>query len=322
MNIYDDFVFRNQFLLNSGHEVVLPITVDEGFKAHWKPDGFSNEDHHNMHEAVSSTGLSMIHQYSPYALLEYLKARQNGKRTKQTKSMRFGEICHLMFLEPEVFKKKVIIAPKFDLRTKDGQLDWDIFKLQNDGAIIFPHDKDKDFERLVGVVTALINHPKAKNIFEKGWSEKTGVFRHPGTGILSRFRADHFSDIIPGYLMSDFKTSKSVTYEDFRRSINKYGYHVQMALYRLGFKEIMGDYPKVWNWTVVENQFPYEVAIWPASEAMISYGELWYEHYMQLLKRCIDNRIFPQRNSKISAMSPTDFDLEKTPNMESYLWER
>lgn len=321
LNVYDDMIVKNNLLLLNGREAILPRRVDSSFKAHWKDEDFTNEMHHQSYDSISSTGLSLF-LTSPYTYLETTKRRQNGLAVPTTASLNFGKIVHLMFLEPAEFRRRIVINP-YKRNTKEGKIDYEIFNLsQHPEAIIFQYDEDKEYEKLLGVINALYNHPRARYIFEQGVSERSGFFRHPGTGILSRFRTDFFSTIIEGGLMTDLKTSKNVNYNDFVKSIETYGYHLQLAKYRLGYKEIEGAYPKVYNWTVVMNTFPFEVAIWPASDAMISWADEWYEHYMLVLERCLDTRQFPQKNSKVLAMSPSDYQLKKkVPSIEDYLWK-
>lgn len=311
------------FYLNNGELVVLPKIVDESFVNHWKDETFTNADHHLMHEAISSSNLKLILS-SPYSYLEHIKRSQNGLAPKQNKSMRFGTIAHLIVLEPAEFRKRVIMAPEFNLKTTKGKEDWEIFQLeQHPDAIIFRDigNGRSEFDALVGVVNAITSHDKIRDVFLEGITERTGVFRCPRTGLLVRIRPDFMCTRIPGGHLVDFKTTQSTIYEIFRKQAETLHYPIQKAMYRAGYKEINGNYPAAASWVAVENTFPFEPALFPVDTEMITYGDNWYYYAMDLLKECILRKQFPQRQRVAETMVPSDYAMAKPiPRIEDFIW--
>lgn len=315
----------NEFLLDNGTDVILPKIVGEEFVNHWEDETFTNEQHHAHFESTSSSSLKLIVD-SPYTYLETMKRRQNGRGMAQTKSMKFGTIAHLIVLEPAEFRRRVVLAPKFNLTKTVDKEEWALFKLdQHPDAIIF-RDGDEgrgEYENLVGVVNAIANHNKARDIFREGISERSGFFRCPRTGILTRFRPDFMSTIFTNGHLVDFKTAKSSRYEMFQKQADELMYHVQMSLYRTGYKELNGHWPDVSSWVVVENQFPYEVAVYPVDTAMITHGDNWYNYSMDLLKECIVRKQFPQRQTETETMVPSKYAMDRIiPNVGDIRWAR
>lgn len=309
--------------LENGNDVLLPQFVDESFQAHWAPDGFTNEQHHSSYDTISSSGLGQLIK-SPFNYLENLKKRQNGKPMPQTRSMKFGTIAHLIVLEPAEFRRRVVLAPSFDMRTTKGKEDFKLFQLdQHPDAIIYKsNDEDtKKYEELVGVVNAIANHEKARDIFKVGVTEQTGFYRCELTGLKKRFRPDFMSTGNEITNLVDFKTTKSVIYEHLQKTIESYNYHVQIYFYREGYKALFGKYPDVTTWVFVENTFPFEVAIHTADEPMLEFGKKWHDYSMMLLKECIQAKYFPQKQRKVEQMVPSDYSMNKIiPNIVEVLW--
>jgi len=313
----------SDFTLSNGQEVILPKIVPEDFVPYWEAETFTNEQHHSHHESISSSSLKLLLD-SPYTYLETIKRKQDGYPSKQSKSMKFGTIAHLIILEPSEFRRRVVLAPSFDRRTTVGKEGWTAFIAdQHPDAIIFPSNEEgrSEYENFVGVVNAIANHEKARDIFKEGVTERSGFFRCPRTGILTRFRPDFLSTIFKNGLMADFKTARSSEYRKFQNQAEELKYHIQMSLYREGYKALHGHYPEVSTWVVVQNSFPYEVAIYPVDEAMITHGDNWYNYTMDLLKACMDKRYFPQRQLKTETMVPPDWAMNKPiPKIEEHEW--
>ena len=312
-----------QLLLKNGTNVILPSIVGPEFKAEWMPEGFTNAEHHALLDSISSSSLKMILD-SPYTYLETIKRRQNGLPMKKTRAMKFGDISHLIVLEPSEFRRRMVLSPKFDRRTTRGKEDAQLFELdQAPDAIIFPSSEEgeNEYDKYVGVVSAIANHEKARDIFKEGVAERTGIFREEKTGIKTRFRPDWMSTIIEGGLFIDFKTAASSEYFDFQKQLEKLAYHIQIYLYREGYKAINGAYPKACAWVVVCSSFPFEVSIFTVDEAMLTYAEQWYRYSMDLLAICIEKKQFPQRQTQAECMVPSSYAMAKqVPNLEDIKW--
>ncbi len=270
----------------------LPGIVDSSYINHWKPEGYSNIDHHSCKESISSSSLKLL-TVSPYTYLAELKKKQNGIVTLPTKSMKFGTIVHMMLLEPLEFKKRFVIAPKFDMRTKIGKEGKQLFDLEcPEDAVVMNAEEYDDF---MGVIEAILNHGEARNIFVEGVTERSGFYRDPITGILCRIRPDFISTSDNLNMFIDLKTAKDSSYRGFQSQVWSLRYDLQLAMYREGIKEITGNYPQISAWVVVENKYPYEVAIYPFDQKDLETSTLWYRHCLDKLAYSMKTNNFHQR---------------------------
>lgn len=303
-----------QLLLKNGLEVKLPSIVGPEYVNHWKDESFTNEMHHADLTATSSSSLKLITD-SPYTYLSSLKDRQNGEFKAPNKSMQFGTLCHLAILEPEVFKKKLVMAPKFDMRTKIGKEGKMLFDLECpvDAVVL----NEEEYDDLMGVIQAVLNHEEARNIFKEGVTEISGYFRDEKTGILIRIRPDFLSTREDLSMFIDLKTTRDSSYDGFQKQINSLKYHMQLALYRKGIFAITGNMPSICGWTAVENKKPYEVALYTADEAMIEIGDRWCRYALDRLHKCIVEKNFPQRQVSVENMAPSSWMIsQEIPRIE------
>lgn len=292
---------ESKFTLKNGNQLILPTIIEGSYANHWKDSTFTNEHHHQSFEAISSSGLKEFLD-SPYTYLSSVYDRQNGINKKPSRSMKFGTIAHQMILEPEVFRKNFIVMPDFgDQRKKENKLTKELWLMDIPKSAVLFTSQD-EYDDFIGVVSAIANHKKARDIFKEGVSEVSGFFKHEKTGILCRIRPDFISTRKDLNLFLDLKTARDSSYRGFQKAIWEYRYDIQLALYREGIKQITGHYPEHSGWVVVENKRPYEVAIYTASESTLSIGEMWLDYAMNRLKKCLETLDFPQRQTKIETM--------------------
>lgn len=309
---------EHKYQLKNGNQLILPTIIEGNYANHWKPEGFTNEDHHFSYEAISSSGLKDL-LISPYTYLRNTIDRQNGIGKKPSRSMKFGTIAHMMILEPELFRKKFQIMPNFgDQRKKENQLEKELWELSLDkDAVVF---KDNDeFDDFVGVIEAIASHQKCKNLFKEGVSERSGFYKDPVTGLLCRIRPDFISTREDLNLFLDLKTAKSSAYRKFQADAWTFRYDLQIAMYREGFKEINGYYPDNCLWVVVENKKPYEVAVYEIDFKLIEVSTEWYRFGLDRLSKCIKTMNFPQRQTVIEKMGLPDYALFE--NVPTHLLE-
>jgi hypothetical protein len=290
----------NELLLKNGSELVLPKIVGPEFVNHWMPEDFTNEQHHAHLESTSSSSLKTIVN-SPYSYLRSLMDKQNGVVSEASPSMKFGTIVHMMLLEPDKFKRHFVMSPKFDLRKPaDRELKKQFLDSLPVNAVTFDEEEYEDF---LGVVNAIANHEKARDIFKEGVTERTGFFRDPVTGILQRFRPDFISTREDLSMFIDLKTAKDSSYNGFQKQMWNLRYDIQLAMYREGIKAVTGSYPQISGWVVVENKAPYEVAIYTVNDEFLERSHAWYRYALDRLAKCINEKYFPQRQKSAENMT-------------------
>jgi hypothetical protein len=291
--------------------MILPST--EIIKPHWNGT-ILNEVYHSQWNSISSSGLKSIVD-SPYAFYKNLQNAQLGIKKAASDSMNFGTLIHTAILEYDVFKKKIVLSPKFDKRTKQGKSDFEEFEASLDeDAIILTQDK---YDEVAGIVEAVRDHKEARFLLSEGISEVSGFYNDPETGIQCRIRPDFMTSRSEFSMFIDLKTAQSSDYRKFQNQIVSYNYSLQMAMYREGIEIITGKAPEICAFIVIENKFPFEIAIYTASDELLSRGKEMYRYALNRLKKCIDENNFPMRQHSAQEMILPQYEMNKeTPTIE------
>ena len=110
-------------------------------------------------EAISHSGIVQLLK-SPEHYLQY----KTGS-AEPTPAMEFGSAFHGFILEPEVFSKDYVLAPKFDRRTKEGKeiaAKWDA---ENAGKISLSTEQ---MDTLAAMRVSVFNHAGAAKMLDDG----------------------------------------------------------------------------------------------------------------------------------------------------------
>lgn len=233
----------------------------ERFKARFEAQ--PEEEYHAV-EAISAHGLkalvrSPLHYYSQFIL----------KEEKESKARRFGTLAHLYLLERERFNAMKAIEPSVDKRTKTGKQEYENWLATvPEGAIIF---KQQEYLELVRMLENIQQHPVASNLLSNGAAELSGFWTDFDTGLPCKMRPD-FLPHEPAIV--DIKTCSDASYKAFQKAIVNYRYDIQVAHYLDGYCVINGierdSIPFVF--IAIENQPPYAVAVYVASQEIIDSG--------------------------------------------------
>lgn len=279
-------------LIRSSH---LPEIVGPDFKAHWK-EGVSNEDYHADRSAVSSSGLKIILNKSPRHF--HYHWTSGAPDEEESNALRFGSLCHMALLQSDLFRESYKVEPIFEGPTKDGVMssrskialirkaEW--HKKLRRGTLVVTQ---KDYDMITGIVYSVLDHPVANGIIADGTPEISGWFRDPDTGIKCRIRPDIFGQ--QSLSLSDFKTARDASADEFAKQMGNLMYHVSMAMYYDGVFQITGQYPKVTSFIPVEKDPPYACAVYAVSQEDIEIGRAWYKHALALLKECMTKEKWP-----------------------------
>lgn len=122
----------------------------------------------------------------------------------------------------------------------------------------------KDYEPVLAMASAVLNHPVARKLFEcDGNAEVSAFAGDPVTGANLRARFDWLTDPVDGCTRCvDLKTARDASPEGFARDVAKYGYFVQKPFYCHVLHQARGDADIEFRFVVVENVEPYLVAVY------------------------------------------------------------
>jgi exodeoxyribonuclease VIII len=177
-----------------------------------------------QYRAVDAVNFSWLKQGLPG--VGYMIYRRDW--TGDSASMLKGRAIHCLLLEPDQYGERYTTAPKIDRRTKEGKADWAAYVEQAKGKEVLTDDEARE----VGAMAAAIErNTRAMALLKsKGERELACIWRDEPTGLMMKCRMDL---VVPGTVgvLADIKTTQAADYESFSRSIQKYAYDVQSAMY-------------------------------------------------------------------------------------------
>lgn len=230
-----------------------------------------------------------------------------------TPAMPLGSAFHTALLEPEVFKERYVVAPKFDRRTKDGKAQAEAWEAVNaDKTSLTPGDMES-VEKMISSVQA---HGGARLLLANGLAEMSGFWTDHETGIACKFRPDFMAtrdELITALI--DIKTCIDASREGFAKSIATFGYDVQAAYYTDGLEKLTGKRVGFF-FVAVEKDAPHATAVYEASPEMIEVGRAKYRASLELLQWCRKKSRYPsyQPDGEIEKIDlprwASNFDIE------------
>ncbi len=226
----------------------------------------------------------------------FYEARYNRVDKKETPALLMGKLVHFAVLEPELFMDTYIVKPKFDMRTKVGKADSELWETNlKPGSIVVPEDLVKD---LVGMTTKILNHPNAKKLLKEGVRESTLFWDDRETGELCKARPDFVSFFKGKTRLVDLKTTMDARQSSFERDVMKYHYFLQASHYAEGARITGVANPDVFVFLVIEKTPPYEIAIYPCDAGVLGYGDQWRSKLMREYAECRKTGIYPGYNPR------------------------
>ena len=227
---------------------------------------------------------------------------------KETPAMRIGSLFHGMVLEPE--RGKIAVAPVCDKRTKEGKATWEAFCIENTGAEIVTADEG---EMLNGMAESIRKHPAASALLNgDGTAEGSCFWFDERSGELCRCRPDKYRQDLG--IIVDLKTTEDASPEGFARSIWKYAYHRQAALYMDGVEATTGDIIKGFVFVAVEKSAPYAVGVYRLDMQGEEAGRVSYQGLLLDLADCKVNRNFPAYSPRIETISLPAYAVREVYN--------
>jgi hypothetical protein len=129
---------------------------------------------------------------------------------------------------------------------------------------------EDEFARCKAVHESLKQHWALQLIRRKGWSEVS--LRWDRFGLPMKGRLDRYADGTRPVILDVKKCRVGFgTIEECERSISRYGYHVQAAMYVDGIEQLTGVRPE-FIWIFVEDGPPHDINILPASDETLKIG--------------------------------------------------
>jgi exodeoxyribonuclease VIII len=183
-----------------------------------------------------------------------------------------GSATHSAILEPDLFGTDYIVAPEFNLRTKQGKADK--AQLLADcaarGQTLL---SEKHYELASAMRDTVYAHPEASKLL--GDMRRAGALAEqsyyavdPATGLLVKCRFDYLAAKVGRAV--DLKTTRDARPHKFTRSIEDYRYDVQEAFYRHVYSlATQGEMLEDWCFLAVDSEPPHQVGLYSLPREVI-----------------------------------------------------
>lgn len=258
------------------------------------------EYHKRVLGVATNSTLKILRERSP----AHYRAWVDEQDGSETPALAFGKAYHMRVLEPERYQSEYMVRPVFgDLRTKLAREARDRFNEENLG-VTFVDQADAD--KIEAMYVALMQHPVAAGIMRDGHSEVTMQWVDPETGVQCQARADWWK---PGKFFMDLKTTEDASPDGFRRSVAKYGYHVQHAHYCDG-AAACGQ--PVQNYLILaqEKEAPYVAAVYHIDANAEARGYELRQRGLATMRKCLDTNTWPGYGTGITELQLPGWALQ------------
>lgn len=253
-------------------------------------------------EGVSSTDLKKIMK-SPAHFRHWKDNPQ-----EDTPALLFGRAAHKYVLETYDFFTEFAVAPVCDRRTKEGKAEWANFLDSANGKDVITQEQ---FEQIEAMRTAAYATPFVSKLLMNGEKELSFWGVDDETGLTIKCRPDCVTELNGQHILIDFKTCTDAENIKFCRDSIKFGYDLQLSMYRNILRQNTGH-----DYTVViiaqEKTAPYVTNVFQLSENYLKSGEELYKEMLRVYKECSETGTwYGYMKNGISILGQPDDDSEE-----------
>jgi hypothetical protein len=254
---------------------------------------------------VSRSALEDLRVRGPaYYRAKYI---DRGIANRSTPAMALGTMVHTKLLEPDEWTSNLFIwdelprpagangKAKKGSDEKNAYATWKAnesqWNAERDHAIassmtVIDRETNDKVNRMAHSVAS---HPFGEQMFVpgEGNNETTILWHHPDTGVLIRVRLDRMVPIDEeSFSIVDLKSTIDPSPTSFGKSIVKYGYHTQGALYTDAVSALYPGFEFHYVIAAVRNEPPHEAAFYELPAVAIDLGRARYTKALAELVRC------------------------------------
>jgi hypothetical protein len=170
-----------------------------------------------------------------------------------------------------------------------------IAEIRASGAIPM---RPKEFEAAHEAADRIRAHPVAARLFASGEPELSAWARDPDTDVMLRARADwvHWTGANSA-IIGDLKTSSEPGPDEFRWSVDKFGYHRQQAHYQKVFG--LRGIQTAFVFLVVCSAPPYEPYVVELPDRAVELGERDNTRALEIYAKCVADDNWPTHDPRI-----------------------
>jgi hypothetical protein len=245
--------------------------------------------------SISSSGLRKIVNESPahYWCDSYLNPERE-EDDEPADHFTLGQAAHMLLLGESGFKEKFAIRPE-TVAGKPWQgnrtecREW----VREQRALGISVLKPEDIKTIRGMAKSLNADPLVKTGILTGRIEQSLIWKDKETGVWLKARPD----ALPTHedCVGDIKTCASSDGHSCERSLDEYGYHIQLGLTGMGIKALTGHTlgNDAYVLVFVEKKKPYAVNVKIIDPASIHYGMMLARKAIRMFADCMAKGEWP-----------------------------
>ncbi len=215
---------------------------------------------------------------------------ERGNPAPPSPALVFGSAAHEWLLEGERWPQRHHVTPEgYDGRRKawaGAKAEAEV--AEDDGMRVISTEQ---FATIKAMRDALQAHPLAVAAFTGGEAELSLFWRDDDFGIWCRCRPDYLPQT--GRIFADYKTTESLRDDDLRRSIARWGYHMQAAWYADGITALGLAEDPVMLFVFQEKTPPYLVRCVTISAPAMIKAELQNAKAREIFAQCLATGDWP-----------------------------
>jgi hypothetical protein len=259
------------------------------------------DDAYHAGEGVSKTKLWKLWDKTPYHAMF-------GKK-KESPEFDLGKAAHIAILEPETMDARVTRGPD-DRRGNKWKEAQDF--ADHAGTILLTAG-DYDMAQVIRDVAGTC---EALDIMRDGQPivETSAYHVDEETGILTKCRPDIVNPTHK--LIGDIKNMASGSTDDFIRSVGKFGYHVQEAMYSDVWEKGASMPVEGFFFICFEKSDPPLVSVFELDAPTVAEGHAIYRAALKRYADCVFNNTWPGYPQEVQKIGLKKWDYKLTPAPE------
>ena len=228
----------------------------------------------------------------------------------ETKALRFGTLIHTAVLQPHMLEENYAVTTLERAGTKL----WAEAEAAAAGRILV---KQPEYDEARWIADAVRQNRVVRSILEPGPQlkvEQSAFWTDPETEILCKARADGANSEYN--VLIDLKSTEDASYEQFRRTTLRYGYHIQAAYYADGYSLAGGFKPDSFVVIAAEKKPPYLTAAYEFRPSDLESAREEIRRLFGIYQRCVLNDDWPGYPDGLQTLSlnrhdtPLELDSE------------
>ncbi|KLI04560.1 hypothetical protein ACT17_20655 [Mycolicibacterium conceptionense] len=254
---------------------MTPIPSDDGLHPN-----ITDINYHADLESLSSTGAKSLLDCP--AKFDY--GRRNPSKPKQEYD--FGHVTHKLVLGEGA---DIVIVPFEEWRTNEAKAMRDQAYAEHKIPI-----KPSQYAIAQQMAAAVLEHPLAAKLLQApGYSELSGYWHDPLTGVRCRYRPDRLAELPGRIVCVDYKSTKDANPVQFAKASIDYGYIQSDPWYRAGLEANGITDDPAFIFIAQEKTAPYLVSVLQHDPDDVQRGRELNRAAIDLYAHCRDTNHWP-----------------------------